>query len=161
MRYRIGVAILTLATACFITRAFAQSSLNIPVREWGISIGNSPKFNGIRLNFRDHRLEQIRGLNLTLWKPEKNGRGRIDGVGVGAYGSGAAELRGVFAGGIAVQARKSIQGLAFGGLGLGAGREISGLAIAGLGMGSGGAIRGIAIGGLGLGAGGDITGLAN
>ena len=50
---------------------FGQS-LDIPVKGYGISFGNSKKFTGLRFNFRDKRVDRIDGMNITLWKADEN-----------------------------------------------------------------------------------------
>ena len=62
------------------------ASLDIGSSNAGLSIGNSPQWNGVRLNFADQGIDQIRGLNLTVWRANGDGpgEGRIGGIGVGA-----------------------------------------------------------------------------
>lgn len=180
-----ALSVLLLAPA-----ARGSSSLDIGPGETGLSIGNSPEWTGVRLNFADYGIEHIRGLNVTVWRAEgdRPGEGAVDGLGLGLWGPKAARLRGVHLGiaevvgsdevsGIAISpigigaGRSSLfggrdlghgelQGIFVGGLGLTAASEIRGIGIGGLGMGAGESISGIAIGGLGAGAGGDVTGLA-
>ena len=133
-------------------------SLDLTVKGYGLSIGNSARVNGIRINVRDTRLEKVNGLNVTFWKPKEPATGTVNGLSIGIL-PGAEHLNGLSLG-IGIEGRRTISGIAVGVLGLGAGERISGLAIGGLGLGAGGNIEGIAIGGLGLGAGGNIEGIA-
>ena len=51
-----------------------------PVRRV-LSIGNHPRVDGLRLNFRDRELELVNGINATLWAPyEGYIGGRVNGV---------------------------------------------------------------------------------
>ncbi len=132
------------------------SSLDLALRDVGISMGNSKRFTGIRLNGIDRNVERLRGLNLTLWRPGENPVLRVDGIGLGIVGPDGEHLRGLMGGGIGVSADR-VDGLAFGLLGIGV-NEMRGVAIAPLGGGFGGA-SGVMIGGIGVGA-SEINGLA-
>ncbi len=138
---------------------FAQS-LDIPSANWGISFGNSKKFTGLRINWRDKNVEQINGLNITLWKADSNKTAVVKGLSVGLVMPEAGYLSGVQIGGVGVTAKKEITGITLGLLGAGCGGKITGLTIGGLGVGSGNGIRGLTIGGLGVGSGGDLKGIA-
>ncbi len=153
-----------------------HAQINLGVNETGLSIGNSRNWMGVRLNFRDLDIEEIRGVNITIWSPYEpatgrirglaiglpsTGAGSIDGIGIGLLGIAATDnLNGFMVGGVGAGAGNNITGVAFGGLGLGAGGDISGIAFGGFGLGAGGDITGISFGGFGLGAGGDITGIS-
>ncbi len=153
-----------------------HAQVNIGANETGLSIGNSRNWTGVRLNFRDLDIEEIRGVNITIWSPYEpasgrirglaiglpsTGAGSIDGLGIGLLGIAATDdLNGVMIGGVGAGAGNDITGVAFGGLGLGAGGDISGIAFGGFGLGAGGDITGLSFGGFGLGAGGDITGVS-
>jgi hypothetical protein len=153
----------------------AQSSLDLTVDGVGISVGDSRRVTGLRLNFRDRYLEKVDGINITLWSPYDDPRGvvrglalglpatgaeRIDGIAAGIVGVGAAEsIRGLAIGGIGLGVGEDLQGIAIGGIGFGAGRDIQGLAIGGIGGGIGGDLRGIGIGGIGFGVGGNAKGM--
>src|SRR5439155_680877 len=43
--------------------------VDLAIHNTGLSIGNSTTFTGLRLNWRDYRLDRIHGINVTLWKP--------------------------------------------------------------------------------------------
>src|SRR3984957_20727740 len=60
----------------------------------GISIGDTRGVNGLRLNFRDSRLERVNGVNLTIWLPVK-GRGVVNGLELGLPATGDGSLNGV------------------------------------------------------------------
>ena len=42
--------------------------------------------NGLRINWSDAGLEQINGINITLWKPEKPMSGTVNGLAIGLAG---------------------------------------------------------------------------
>jgi hypothetical protein len=170
------------------TPAFA--SLDIGPGQAGLSIGNSPVWDGIRLNFADHGIERIRGVNFTVWRANGDGpgEGSIEGLGLGLWGPKAESLRGAHFGiaevvgsdevvgfgasivGVGAGTtslfggrdfgRGELRGIFLGGLGLGAGSDITGIGIGGLGMGAGGDISGVAVGGLGMGVGENLSGIA-
>jgi hypothetical protein len=48
-----------------------KKSLNFPTKKYGISIGNSYEFTGIRVNFADKNVKTINGLNVTFWLKQK------------------------------------------------------------------------------------------
>jgi hypothetical protein len=174
-----NVRLFTLAAICLLIAApgAAQEprrSLDLTVNDVGISIGDSRRVVGLRLNFRDRHMEEVVGINATIWSPyEYSGRvrglalgvpmtgaRRIDGIGVGIFGVGASEsIRGLGIGGIGLGAGNDIRGIAVGGIGLGAGQDLHGVGIGGIGAGAGGDVRGLAIGGVGIGAGGNATGI--
>ena len=58
-------------------------SLDIPSNRWGISFGNSKNFTGLRLNYRDHYVEKILGVNLTLWSAYNNDEAQVKGISFG------------------------------------------------------------------------------
>jgi len=104
-----------------ISAASAQS-LDLAVSGYGLSIGNSSRFTGIRINVVDQQVEQVNGLNLTLWNPGKNPSASYNGVLVGLIGTKAKRINGIALSGIGVNAREDLRGIAAGLLGVGAGR---------------------------------------
>ena len=163
------------AVLLFTSLQISAQSFDIPSSRWGLSFGNSEKFNGLRINWRDKNVEQINGINITLWIADSNRTATVNGLSLGLVMPEAAYLKGIQIGGLGVAAKKGITGitvgllgagsggkitgLTFGGLGVGSGGGINGLAIGGLGVGSGGNLRGVALGGLGIGSGGQVTGV--
>ncbi|MBC7841353.1 MAG: hypothetical protein H7099_03545 [Gemmatimonadaceae bacterium] len=124
-----------------------------------ISIGNYPRVDGVRLNFRDRRLDRVRGINATIWQPHEPATGAVTGLALGLPLTGAGEIHGLALGMLGASASGTIRGIAIGGIGVGSGGGVRGLAIGGIGVGSGGDLEGIAIGGIGAGSGGNATGL--
>src|SRR5687767_10676569 len=60
-----------------------RRSLDLMVGDVGLSIGDSRRVKGIRLNFRDTRLDRVDGLNATIWHPDEGGAGDIYGIALG------------------------------------------------------------------------------
>ncbi|HSJ64620.1 MAG TPA: hypothetical protein VK922_12070, partial [Gemmatimonadaceae bacterium] len=92
-----------------------------------IAIGDAPRVNGLRINFRDRRLEEVNGVNLTVWQPHRPVRGRVDGLALGLPMTGAAEVVGVGVGVFGVSAEDRFRGIGIGGVGVGAGGEVEGI----------------------------------
>ena len=147
-----------------IPSAHAQSSdpggsaLNLTVGTVGVSVGDSRRTTGLRLNYRDRRLERAVGLNLTLWRPHDEVSSVVSGLALGLPLTGADRLRGLGLG-VGLSAQSTLSGVALGLAGVGSGERLSGVAVGGLGVGAGGALSGVAIGGLGVGAGEGASGL--
>jgi hypothetical protein len=163
--------------------ALGGSALRLEAQDDGprvryvLSIGNHPRVDGIRLNYRDAELDLVRGANITIWTPYEGdwqgtvkglarglpstGAARSSGIGVGVAGVAASEeLTGIALGGIGVGAGGRVRGIAIGGIGVGAGDEVTGVLIGGIGVGGGGDVNGVALGGIGVGAGGNLHGAA-
>jgi hypothetical protein len=157
-------------------------ALNFPFKKYGISIGNSYEFTGIRINLVDKNVKRINGLNVTFWlKNHQNNSSALNGINVGVFPYGGSmqlinlgilgvgtepnNLNGLSLGGLLViGAGGNINGLSLSGINTGAeGKEskISGVAISGLSIWAGKAINGLAIGGLGVWTNGDINGIAS
>ena len=62
--------------------------INLGVNNTGLSIGNSARWNGIRINFRDRGVQRLNGINLSIWKAanEANRQARLYGLNVGIVG---------------------------------------------------------------------------
>ena len=136
----------------------ARRSLDLTVNHVGVSIGDSREVTGLRLNFRDTRLERVDGINLTVWKPAKSSHGRVRGLALGLPYTGGASILGLAAG-VGIAAEETLGGISVALVGSGGGSSIRGIHAAGIGVGSGGDVRGIAVGGIGIGAGGSLRGL--
>ena len=112
----------------------SASSSDHPARG-PIWIGNYPDVAGIRLNFRDRRLERVRGINATVWQPHEPATGRVTGLALGLPMTGAGRIDGIALGVLGASANGTLRGIALGGLGLGAGggANVRGVLVAGLG----------------------------
>jgi hypothetical protein len=151
-----------------------EPGLKLAVGDFGLGIGDVPRLDGLRLNFRDRHLERVRGINATIWSPHEDADGTVRGIALGfpltgagrlsglALGAGIAvseEFRGVGLAPLGMGAGGRMTGIMVAGLGIGGGGDLEGIMLGGLGAGLGGSVTGIAVGGLGIGAGGDVTGL--
>ena len=149
------------ATFCIVAvPALAQDShsLDLTVNHVGVSIGDSRRVTGLRINFRDRYLDEMNGVNITVWQPYRDPRGEVHGIAVGLPLTGARRIDGLAVGIFGVAADDRIRGISLGGIGMGVGRDLKGLAIGGIGMGVGNDLRGVGIGGIGLGVGQDVEG---
>lgn len=135
-------------------------SVDLTVNDVGLSIGDSRRVSGLRLNFRDRNLQEVTGINATVWMPYQNGRGIVRGLALGLPATGARRIEGIAAGIVGIGAEESLRGLGVGGIGLGVGEDFRGIGIGGIGLGVGQDLRGAALGGIGMGIGGDLRGLA-
>ena len=59
-----------------------------------IAIGDRPRVTGLRINFRDRRLEEVKGVNATIWFPYDPPSGVVRGVVIGGLGVGAPRISG-------------------------------------------------------------------
>ena len=140
-------------------------ALNFPTKNYGISIGNSHEFTGIRINYADEDIKAVNGLNFTLWiKPRKNKDAVINGMSVGVLPT-AGSMQYLNLGLLAVGcAQGDLNGVSVGGLFIGTGGDINGLSIGGLFIltdeGDIIHINGVTVGGLAIGTDGEINGVA-
>lgn len=151
-------ALLVSAIFVLLNSNSTAQSLDIPSSKWGLSIGNSKNFTGLRFNFRDHNVEKIVGINVTLWRAYDNDWAEVQGISFGVVPQ-AGYLKGLQIGIGGVAAEKELSGISLGILGAGAGGDVSGVAIGGLGVGAGESLKGVFVGGLGVGSGGDVSGV--
>ena len=131
------------------TAATADDSLDIPVRGYGISLGNSSRFTGLRLNFSDRGVERINGITASIWVPGSNPNSEFNGISLGLLGIKGDRFNGITVAGIGM-ATGDIHGAAAALIGIGA-ADVTGIAVGGLGLGVEN-LTGVAIGGLGVGA---------
>ena len=137
-----------------------RRSLDIGAGGAGISFGDSRRWTGLRFNYRDSRLIEANGVNVTLWYPYEGGAGRVSGFAIGLPATGARDLTGVGLGVFGFGVERRFTGIGIGGIGMGGGGDMKGIMLAGVGMGGGGDISGISIAGVGMGGGGDLRGIA-
>ena len=140
-------------------QAQRSGGITLGVNGNGLSIGDVPRTNGIRINYRDRNLEVANGVNATIWTPYGEPQGDVNGLALGLPVTGAGRIRGLAVGLFGAGASESITGIGIAPAGLGAGNDITGLMIGGLGVGTGNRFTGIGIGGLGIGAGNEMRGL--
>lgn len=95
-------------------------SLDLPAPGHGLSLGNSARHTGIRINLVDRCVERVDRVNLTLWRPKDNPDLVVNGAAVGLLAPVARDINGVGVGGLAV-ITKGLRGIGAGGLGVIAG----------------------------------------
>lgn len=150
--------IVIMATLLINSPGVYSQSLDIPVKGYGISFGNSKKFSGIRFNIRDRHVEDIKGINFTLWHSEENKIAVVSGISVGIFPE-AGRLSGVQIGGLGV-AGNDVSGITLGLIGVGSDRDLTGISIGGIGAGAGNNLKGLSIGLIGVGAGNEVDGIS-
>jgi hypothetical protein len=140
-----------LAIACtFISStgsAQGSNSIDLTVNNVGISIGDSHRVTGIRLNYRDSDLRKVTGINATIWMPYEHSRGDVRGLALGVPATGARNIDGIALGLVGIGTMEDMRGIAVGGIGMGVGNDMKGIAIGGIGLGAGSDMKGIAAGG--------------
>jgi len=142
------------------------NALNIPTKKYGISIGNSYEFNGIRINFADNNVKRINGLNITFWvnnyiaweHKDQAYSSTINGISIGVLPTGGT-LQPINLGLFRVAAEKKLNGLSISGLNVRSNGDINGIAIGGLAIKSESVLSGISIAGFGIGGMNGINGL--
>ncbi len=122
-------------TMCFITlpivSIFSQG-FNIPAKQWGLSFGNSTRFDGIRFNLVDKDIEKINGINFNVWgiKDDSRQTGTVNGISIGIPAAMGTNYRnGINIGIFGAGARQDMNGINIGGLGVGAGNNLKGINI--------------------------------
>ena len=136
----------------------SYSSLDLGSHSSGISFGNSPIWNGLRFNFSDCGIQEINGINITLWKPERNPGSIIKGIALGLAPS-AETIQGISIGLAAVVAENELTGINISGLAVVSGEDIRGINIGGLATVAKGNLLGINFGGLAVVSEGDLLGI--
>ena len=79
-----------LVIASFSSPLVAQDSsttghfhVGLTIHDWGLSVGNAPRVNGLRINIQDAGLERVNGINVTLWRPREPLTGTVNGIQAG------------------------------------------------------------------------------
>lgn len=72
-----------------------ERSLDLTAHDYGVSFGNSRVTHGLRINAVDAGVEQVDGVNLTLWRPGDNEDAVMRGLGVGLYGPDGHQVTGL------------------------------------------------------------------
>ena len=129
-------------------RHIGHFHVGLTYHDYGLSIGNAPRVNGLRLNFQDAGLEQVNGVNITIWEPKKPLHGTVNGFALGGIPSGA-DLNGISIGVAGVVARHRARWINIGGFGVVSDGTIDGIALAGFGVVADGHLHGLTVAGLG------------
>ncbi len=137
----------------------SYTSLNLGFSGYGISFGNSRRWSGLRLNFRDIGVEEVRGINLTFGAVHAQTENkRVEGLALGIAPM-ANEQRGIALGLLATVAHDSTGWLQLGGLANVSEGDMQGISIGGLANVAERDVRGVQIGGLAVVAGDDLCGV--
>src|SRR5262245_24346661 len=84
-----------LTLAVMLPAALGAQSFDLMYRNTGISFGDSRRVNGLRFNYRDDRMEFVRGINTTMGMPfDGRWRGTVHGLALGLPMTGARDIRG-------------------------------------------------------------------
>ncbi|MCZ6706014.1 MAG: hypothetical protein O6942_08960, partial [Bacteroidetes bacterium] len=114
------LVLLFVAALAAVTATASGQSLDLAVKNVGVSFGDSEEFTGFRFNYRDRRLRKMTGINATIWSPYEPARGHVKGIALGLPTTGAKNIDGLGLGILGVGADESITGIMIGGLGVGA-----------------------------------------
>jgi hypothetical protein len=111
-RDSLAVALIALLAA---RAPLTSQVIDLTVNDVGLAIGDKPEMTGLRLNFRDRNLREVKGVNSPLvhmsrrrkssgWRLEfRTGARKIDGVALGVFGVGVSQsITGISIGGIEV-----------------------------------------------------------
>lgn len=123
-------------------------ALNFPFRKYGISIGNSYEFNGLRINTSDKGVQRINGMNFTIWtrfKRDYNNDQIVNGISAGVLTT-AKRMQPVNIFLVGALSFESLNGISFGGIGLGSG-NLNGICVSGIFL-QGGDVNGLSFSGL-------------
>ena len=124
-----------------------HTSLKIGLSGNGVCFGNSRRWEGLRLNFRDDGVRYVRGINLTLGVPGDTESQTVDGIALG-FGPVANKQRGISLGVAATVAHEHMGWLQVGGLAAVSEGDMDGLSVGGLATVAEGDLQGIQLGGL-------------
>ena len=150
---------LLFALAALLAAPLDAQVIDLTIHGSGLAIGDKPNMTGLRLNFRDRQLEQINGINATIWMPYSPAKGTVNGIALGIPATGAARINGVGLGIVGLGAESAIKGIGLGGIGVGSGTDMTGIFIGGIGVGAGGRVEGLTVGGIGVGSGVSLRGI--
>ena len=130
-------------------RPAGYHALNIGVSGVGLSIGNSRRWTGVRINFQDNQVEQVNGIGITIWAAKNNEDMVSNGLSLGLSGPVGGRFTGVTIGGVGAVADQEFRGITVAGLGVVSNGDMRGVNVAGLGTVADGSMYGINVAGLG------------
>lgn len=114
---------LLLAALClFLAKHDGHASLDLTIRDCGLSVGNSPRLTGLRINAVDDEVVAVNGINLTLWNPGKNPAAAHRGLSLGLIGPKASTIDGLAVGGLGTVAHDRLLGIGAASFGVGTDR---------------------------------------
>src|SRR5437773_3623357 len=125
-------------------RRYGHFHIGLTIHDNGLSVGNAPRVNGMRLNVQDAELERVNGVNITLWKPREPLSGTVNGLQLGVVpGSREVSSIAVALGGVVAERR--LRWISVGGLGTVSNGPMGGRGIGGLGLVGDAASCGVAV----------------
>ncbi|MCH8566993.1 MAG: hypothetical protein LAT67_01960 [Balneolales bacterium] len=137
----------------------AQQSFSIPSQTYGIAFGDTEKTTGIRFNYRDRRLREMNGLNITLLQnPNDDFNSKIRGLSVGLVSTGGRSLFGISIAPVATVFEDRTNGFTLGGI-ASVSSGFTGFQLGGIAAVSAEQSGGLQFGGLASVAGEDLRGL--
>src|SRR2546427_12000987 len=73
---------------------YGHFHIGLTIHDYGVSLANAPRVNGVRLNVQDAELDRVNGINVTLWKPREPLSGTINGLQLGLL-PGSEQVNGI------------------------------------------------------------------
>lgn len=108
------------------------NSFNFPAKRYGISLGNSSVFSGVRINYADKNVKETNGLNLTFWvRRAQNMEAVSNGLNIGVVPT-SGWMNGLNLGLLATGSAKMSNGITFGGFVIGSGGNLNGITVSSL-----------------------------
>ena len=74
--FQVGLASVFILAAIPLA-AQGSRSVDLTINNVGISIGDSRRVTGLRLNYRDREMREVHGINATIWMPYRDSRGDV------------------------------------------------------------------------------------
>src|SRR6476620_2666902 len=68
--------------------------IDLTLSDVGLAIGDKPRVTGVRINYRDRKLVEVNGVNLTIWSPYSPATGTVNGLALGVPVTGARDING-------------------------------------------------------------------
>jgi hypothetical protein len=140
--------------------AFATASpaqvIDRPSSAIGVAIGDKPRVTGLRINYRDSLLQEVKGVNLGVWRPydatsgdlSTVADGTVNGLAIGFPATGAGSVNGVLIAALGGFTDRSLKGIGVAGAVVESAGEIRGLTAAPVAVEARGAITGLSVGGI-------------
>lgn len=141
-------------------RAAGHHALNLGVHDIGLSIGNSRRWTGLRLNFQDQAVNRVAGVNFTIWSAKHNETMRVDGLALGLAGPVGGRFNGVSVGVVGAVAENGFRGITLASIGVVSNGDARGINVAGVGLVAQGDLEWVNIAGLGTVANRSMRGLS-
>ena len=141
-------------------RNAGHHALNLGMAGVGLSIGNSRRWAGLRVNWQDNAVDQVNGVNVTLWNAKHNEDMEVNGLALGVAGPVGGRFNGVTIGLVGAVAERGFNGITLAGLGVVANGDMQGVNFSGLGTVADGTLWGLSLGGLAVVGNGSVRGIS-